>query len=220
MPRGQKPRWLTVTGVVRDVRQDGLAQPIAPAVYVPNTLLNHSGMVVVMRSTISPGLLVTSAREITRQMDPGLTMFDVQTMQERLDRSLWERRAYSWLFAVFAGIALVMAIAGIYGVISYAVTQRTREIGIRVALGAEPRQVLGLVVREGMLLAVSGIAIGSIIAFASTRALASILAGVNPRDPWALGGVAIILGAAALAANLIPARRAAKVDPVQALRFE
>ena len=217
---GKEPRWFTITGVVRDVRQEGLEQPIAPAVYIPNRFPALPAMTIVMRSTVDPNALISSARSIIHQMDPDLTIFDVQTMQERLDRSLWTRRTYSWLFGVFAGLALIMAIAGIYGVISYAVTQRTREIGIRIALGAEPRQVLAEVLRQGMTLATVGVLIGLIGAFAATRLLQSLLAGISPHDPWAFAAVSILLVVAALVANLIPARRASKVDPMVALRFE
>jgi putative ABC transport system permease protein len=220
MGAGKEPRWFIITGVVRDVRQDGLEQPVAAAVYVPNRFVPQPATTVVIRSNVDPSAIIASARSIIHDMDPDLTMFDIQTMQERLDRSLWTRRTYSWLFGVFAGIALVMAVAGIYGVLSYTVTQRTREIGIRVALGAEPRQVLGQVLREGMAMAAVGVAIGFGGAFAATRLLQSLLAGVSPHDPWAFAAVSIVLGVAALAANLIPARRAARVDPMRALRFE
>jgi putative ABC transport system permease protein len=213
-------RWLTVTGVVRDVRQDGLDQQIASAVYLPNSLVPNSAMTIVIRSTLGPESLIPSVRAIIHKMDPDLTIFDIHTMQERLDRSLWARRTYSWLFGVFAGIALVMAVAGIYGVISYAVTQRTCEIGIRMALGAEPHQVLSRVLRQSMILAIFGIVIGLAIAFASTRLLQSLLAGISPDDPGVFAAVSIVLIVAALAANLLPARRAATVDPVRALRFE
>ena len=155
-----------------------------------------------------------------RERDADLAPAQMRTMEDRINRSLWTRRTYSWLFGVFASIALVMAIAGIYGVISYAVTQRTREIGIRMALGAEPGQVLGAILREGMTLAAIGLAIGLAGAFAATRLLQSLLAGVSPHDPWAFLAVSMVLIAAAFAANFIPARRAARIDPMHALRFE
>ena len=153
-------------------------------------------------------------------MDPGLPMFEIRTMRERMERSLWARRTYSWLFGVFAGAALVLAVAGIYGVVSYAVTQRTHEIGIRMALGAEPGQVLGQVLMEGMALVGTGVAIGLAGAALATRLLQPLLAGVSPHDPWAFAAVGLALTLAALAASLVPARRAATVDPVRALRFE
>ena len=153
-------------------------------------------------------------------MDPGLAIYDVRTMEQWLDRSLGMRRAYTWLFGVFAAVALLLALAGIYGVVSYTVTERTREIGIRVALGARPRQVVVEVVRGTMALAGIGIAIGLCGAWFATRTMTKVLAGVSAHDPWAFGGVVVALGMAVLAATLWPAVRAASVDPVRALRQE
>ncbi len=161
-------------------------------------------MNIVLHSGVDPTSLIAAARETVRRADPDLALYDVLTMQARMERSLWVRRTYSWLFGVFAALALALAIAGIYGVVSYAVTQRTREIGIRMALGANPSQVLGGVLREGMLLAAIGVAIGIAGALAATRLLESLLAGVSPHDPWAFVAVSIGLGVATLAANFIP----------------
>jgi putative ABC transport system permease protein len=141
-------------------------------------------------------------------------------LQQRVDRSLWARRTYTWLFAAFGAIALLLAAAGIYGIISYGVTQRTREIGIRIAVGAKPHEILGLVVREGMALVAIGIAVGTVGAALATRLLQSQLAGLSPRDAWSFSAAGFVLISAALAANLIPARRAASVDPIRALRVE
>ena len=219
--RGEtSPVWLTVVGVARDTRHYGLDQEVRPALYMPYRQQASLGMTIAVRSRIDLQSLIGASRETVRRLDPDLALYQVRTMQERLERSLWARRTYSWLFAVFAGIALLLAVAGIYGVVSYAVTQRTREIGIRMALGAEPRQVLKQVLREGMLLVGIGVAIGLGGALIATRLLETLLAGVSPRDPWAFTGVSLALGLAALAANLIPARRAASVDPMRALRFE
>jgi len=160
------------------------------------------------------------AREALRQVDPAMAIYDVHTMQEMLDRSLWTRRTYSWLFGVFDAVALLMAVAGIYGVVSFAVAQRTREIGIRMALGAEPGQVVGQVLREGMVLVASGVALGLVGAWYATRLMGTLLAGVSPHDPWAYMAVVATLGAAALVANFVPARRAALADPMVALRGE
>jgi ABC-type antimicrobial peptide transport system permease subunit len=159
-------------------------------------------------------------REIVRQLDPGSAVFDVFTLHQRVDRSLWTRRMYTWLFAAFGVMALLLAATGIYGIISYAVTQRTREIGIRMAVGAKPREVLGLILREGMILVVIGIVIGSVGALLATRLLQSLLAGVSPSDAWSFSTAGLVLILAALAANLIPARRAASIDPIRALRAE
>ncbi len=164
--------------------------------------------------------LVSVAREAMRQTDPSIAIFDVHTMQDLLDRSLWLRRSYSWLFEVFAGIAVVMAVAGVYGVVSYAVAQRTREIGIRMALGAEPRQMMIQVLCQGLVLLTIGLALGVAASWHITRLMGSLLAGINPHDAWTYTGVIVILTLAAMAANLVPARRASLVDPLQALRAE
>ena len=218
--RGNKPTWMRVVGVASDTKHYGLDQDARPEVYMPFREQPRESMNVVLRSKVGTTALIASAREVIQRADPDLAMYEVRTMQERLQRSLWARRTYSWLFGVFAALAFALAVAGIYGVVSYAVTQRTREIGIRMALGANPSQVLSSVLREGMTLAAIGVAIGIIGALAATRLLASLLAGVSPHDPWAFIAVSIGLGLAALAANFVPARRAASVDPMHALRFE
>ena len=211
--------WSTVIGVVGNVRQEALDQEPQPAIYVPAGEIG-SRMNVIVRSKGDPGSLFGPVREIVRQLDPGSAVFDVLTLQQRVDRSLWARRTYTWLFAAFGAIALLLAAAGIYGIISYGVTQRTREIGIRIAVGAKPHEILGLVVREGMALVAIGIAVGTVGAALATRLLQSQLAGLSPRDAWSFSAAGFVLISAALAANLIPARRAASVDPIRALRVE
>jgi putative ABC transport system permease protein len=218
--RGSKPMWMHVVGVANDTKHYGLDQDARPEVYMPYRQQPRNSMNIVLHSSVDATSLIAAAREVVRRADPDLALYNVMTMQARLERSLWVRRTYSWLFGVFAALALALAVAGIYGVVSYAVTQRTREIGIRMALGANPGQVLGGVLREGMLLAGIGAALGIVGALVSTRLLESLLAGVSPHDPWAFVAVSIGLALAALAANFIPARRAASVDPMRALRFE
>ena len=218
--QSQKPQWMNVAGVVEDTRHYGLDQEVRPTVYVAYRENSRNSMSIVLRGGIGAQALLAESRALVHEADPELALYDIRTMEERLERSLWARRTYSWLFGVFAGIALALAVAGIYGVVSYAVTERTREIGIRMALGANPAQVLSAVLREGMLLAGMGIGIGIIGALAGARLLQSLLAGVSPHDPWALAVVSVGLTLAALAANFIPARRAASVDPMRALHFE
>ena len=156
--------WMQVVGVAPDVRYEGLDREPEPWYYFcqnyPATGQSTLHMYFVVRGTIDPQSLTTLARQVARQLDPGLAIYDVRTMEQWLDRSLGMRRAYTWLFGVFAAVALLLALAGIYGVVSYTVTERTREIGIRVALGARPRQVVADVVRGTMALAGLGIAIG------------------------------------------------------------
>jgi ABC-type antimicrobial peptide transport system permease subunit len=211
---------MTVIGVARGVRGDGLDHDVEPVVYLPYREHVYAQMTVVVHSAIDAEAQLAAAREIIHQLDPTVAIFDFRTMQQIVDRSLWLRRAYSWLFAGFAGFGLVLALAGIYGVISYTVTQRTREIGIRMALGAEPRQVLAQVLREGTILICVGVTLGLCAATFATRFLQSVLAGVSSNDPWVLVIATVLLCATALAANTLPARRAASVNPVEALRFE
>lgn len=174
----------------------------------------------VLRSDSNPEALAAPARQILERIDPDLPMYAVHTMTGQLDRSLWARRAYSWLFGVFSLVALVLAAAGIYGVISYAVSQRTHEIGIRMALGASPREVLANVLRGGMVLVAAGTAIGLAVALAAATLLESLLFGVSPRDPLVYTAVVLAVAAVGLLANAIPARRAAALDPMRALRTE
>ena len=209
-----------MVGVTRDEKHYGLDQEVKPSVFLPMRGLPRDSMSVVLRSAIDPRQMIAPAREVVRQMDPDLPLYRVTTMAERLSRSLWARRAYSWLFASFAVVALLLAAAGIYGVVSYAVSQRTQEIGIRMALGAQPSQVLGEVLRSGMLLAGLGVAIGLAVAFWAVRLLQGLLFGVSPRDPIVFMAVAAVVAGVALLANLIPARRASAIDPMRALRFE
>jgi predicted permease len=212
--------WIQVIGEVRDTAHYGLDGDRRPGVFLAYPLLAPPAMTVAVRSAIDPHSLVAPAREVLRRMDPDLPMFKIQTMTERLDRSLWSRRAYSWLFGAFAAVALLLAAAGIYGVISFAVSRRTREIGIRMALGARPSQVMRGVLADGMLLVGAGAALGLAAAYFAAQFLQTILFGVSPRDATtyaAVAGLVVVVGAVA---NYVPARRAARVDPNQALRFE
>jgi putative ABC transport system permease protein len=217
---GRDPRWMTVVGVARDLRDDGLDRAPGPVIYVPYRELVQNQMSIVVRSGISAESQFHAVREIVSKMDPGVSVFDAHTMQDLVDRSLWLRRAYSWLFALLAGFGLVLSLAGVYGVVSYAVTQRTREIGIRMALGAKPRDLLAQILREGMVHVGLGVTIGLLVAGFATRLLQSLLAGVDSNDPWVYAAAGLLLGSAALAANAIPARRAASVNPVEALRSD
>jgi predicted permease len=212
--------WVEVVGVTRDEKHYGLEEEMKPGVFLPLRAVPVNWMNIVLRGSIDPQMLIPPAREILREMDADIPMYDVRTMTERLDRSLWARRAYSWLFAAFAGIAVLLAAAGIYGVVSYAVSQRTQEIGIRMALGAQPGQVLREVLVSGMVLVCIGLATGLVGAFWAVRLLQSLLFGVSSRDPIIYAAVVLGVAAVGLAANFVPARRAASVDPMRALHFE
>ncbi|HEV3198304.1 MAG TPA: ABC transporter permease [Bryobacteraceae bacterium] len=219
---GQDPQnvWMRVVGVIRNTMHYGLDGEIRPSVIVPFSLSPRNGLTIAMRTATDPHSQVGPARDTIRQLDPDLPMFNIRTMAERIDRSLWVRRAYSWLFVAFAGVAMVLAAAGIYGVISFAVSQRTREIGIRIALGARPAQVLGGVLGNGMVLVSIGIVLGVAASQLTARFLTTMLFGVGTRDAMTYGTVVLGVAVVGLLANYIPARRAAAVNPIQALRAE
>ena len=215
-----KDKWMQVVGITRDEKHYGLDQEMRSSVYVPHRQMSNNTMSIVLRGAMDPQGLVTPARQILRQADADLPMFDIRSMTETLDRSLWARRAYSWLFGAFAVVALVLSMAGIYGVVSYAVSQRTHEIGIRMALGAQSGQVLRQVLGGGMVLVSIGVAVGLAATLWASRMLETLLFGVSSRDLPVYAFVIIGVACVALLANLVPARRAAAVDPMKALRFE
>ena len=222
--------WSQVVGYLRDEKHYGLDQEMKPSVFHPyapmaRTLGSNDAravraMGVVIRSSVDPAALTNSAREAVRQLDPDIPIYAVRTMVEQLDQSLWARRTYSWLFAAFAAIAIALAAAGVYGMVSYAVSQRTQEIGIRIAMGARPAQVLGQVLRGGMALVSLGVLAGLTGALWATRLLQTLLFGVSSHDPliYTTGVLGVII--VGLLANFVPARRAAAVDPIRALHFE
>ena len=217
----EKKEWMTIIGVTRDTKHYGLDQEMRPSVsFSEREIPDWDSMSVVLRSAINPQMLIAPARDVLRQMDPDLPMYDVRTMTERLDQSLWARRAYSWLFAAFAMVAVVLAAAGVYGVVSFAVSQRTHEIGIRMALGARPQQVLREVLTGGMILVFIGTLLGLAGALLTARFLETLLFGVSSRDPLIYAAVILGVAGVGLAANFVPARRASAVDPMRALRTE
>jgi putative ABC transport system permease protein len=212
--------WFRVVGVFRDTRHYGLDREVRPQVFASFAVNSTLGMTVAMRTAGDPHVVTNAAREEIQRLDSNLPMYNIRTMTERLDRSLWIRRAYSWLFVAFAAVAVLLAAAGIYGVISFGVSQRTREIGIRMALGARPGQVMGRVLAQGMLLVAVGIVIGLTVSQFTAGLLKTMLFGFSPRDVATYGAVILGVVVVGLAANYIPARRAARIEPVQALRTE
>ena len=212
--------WRTVVGVVRDVKQYGLDRDDKMQLYLPEQQYPTSGMTVVMRTSSDPAGMTNALRGAVREADKDLAVFDVATMDELLASSMALRRFSMMLLGVFACVAVLLAGVGIYGVISYSVTQRTREIGIRIALGAQRTDVLLLVVRRGLLLACAGIALGTGGGLVVTRVMSGLLFGVGAKDPFTFAAVAALLACVALVACLVPARRATKVDPMVALRYE
>jgi putative ABC transport system permease protein len=217
------PEWMTVIGVVGDVKHSGLNQPADPAVYTPfsqNDERWRRFMTLAIRSRdASPGLVEEVKKQIW-SLDSQIPVSDVHAMHDLIAVSLAQQRFNMLLLGLFAALALILAAVGIYGAMAYAVNQRTHEIGIRTALGAQRRDVLRLVMRDGAKIALFGIASGIAGALALTRLMTSLLFEVRPTDPATFTGVAILLALVALAACYIPARRAMRVDPMVALRYE
>lgn len=212
--------WVSVVGIIGDVHQLGLQQPAPPLLYVPFSQFPLPFMSAVVRSTLPESTVGSLLRAKLAAIDPDLPFADVKTLQSFVDRSVEEPRFRAMLIAAFAVLALLLAAVGVFGLISYTVTQRTREIGIRVALGASPRQVLASLIREGVLLALAGVAAGLAGAALAMRALRAFLFGVSAADPMTFAGVGLVLLAVAAAASYIPSRRALRVDPMIALRAE
>ena len=212
--------WRTVVGVVSNVSQYSLDKPAPHQIYLPHSQFPTSFNTIVVKTTNDPRLATDSVRNAILAVDKDQAVFNVTTLTELMADSVSLRRSFMWLLSVFAGLALILAAVGIYGVMSYAVLQRTQEIGIRMALGARATDVLMLVLRNGMALAIFGVVIGLVFAFALTRLLETLLFGVSPTDAITFAVVALGVLAVAFLACFIPARRATKVDPVVALRWE
>jgi putative ABC transport system permease protein len=212
--------WATVVGVVGDVRADELQKEPYPQLYFPSTQMPKRMMFLTVRTTGAPMSLVGSLRREVAALDPDLPVSDVLTMEQRFGRAVAKPRVNVLLLGGFAVVALVLAGIGIYGVISQMVAQRTREIGIRMALGANPGDVLRLMIRQGMTPALVGIALGLVAALAGSSLLASLLYGVSAKDPISFLLVPLFLASVAFFAAWLPARRATRVDPTEALRQE
>ncbi len=212
--------WMTIVGLVGDVRHRGLDQPPRGEVFLPHAQLAAGAMTLVVRTAGDPLALVPALRAEVRALDRDVPLDGVETMEAVVASSVATSRFTTVLLLAFAGIALVLAAVGIYGVTAYTVAQRAHEIGVRMALGADRRRVLGLVVRQGMAPTLAGIALGLAGALAATRALGALLFEVTPHDPATFAGVAVLLAAVALLANILPARSATAVQPVAALREE
>jgi predicted permease len=206
-----------IVGVVADAKYQGLRDAITPTAYVP---LSEGGASFEMRTAANPKALIPAVRELVNEINSDIPMPSVKTQTEQIDRQLYEERLIAALSTVFALLALVLACIGLYGLISYEVTQRRHEIGVRMALGAQPRDVLRLMVSQGIALAVTGALAGIGVALGVTRFLQSLLYEVRPADPFTFAGAAVLLVLVAMAACYIPARRAMRVDPMVALRYE
>jgi putative ABC transport system permease protein len=213
--------WMTVVGVVRDVRHYGLVKPMIGGLYrsafESDTTQPRGSLGIAVRSAVGEAAVVAAARAIVRELDPELPLIEVQSAQTALNRSVASRRTIAFVFAAFGGIALALALGGIYAVLSYVVGRRRQEIGIRMALGARRGQVVGLVVRQGLRLVAVGVLLGLPVALLALRELSSLLVGVTARDPLTYSVAILLLAATAAVSALIPARRAAGVDPKTAL---
>jgi putative ABC transport system permease protein len=212
--------WITIVGVVGDSRNAGLRNAPTPLLYLPYHQFPLSFMSLVARSTAPSSLVASAIRSEVKRIDPEMPVDEITPLQEVLRSSVAEPRFRTLVLAAFAMMAIGLASVGVYGLMSYSVTQRTREIGIRVALGAQRRQVMLPVLREGMTLAIAGVAVGIAGSLAATQVLGKFLFGVTATDPLTYTLGAVLLLGVALLASYIPSRRALAVDPVTALRAE
>lgn len=212
--------WHTVIGVVRQVKQYGLDATSRIAFYLPHTQYPTRALYVTLHTDSDPATLVSAVRKEIRALDPELPIYRVRTMQQRVEESMARRRFSMTLLTLFASLALALAAIGVYGVMSYLVDQGTREIGIRMALGATPNSITGFVVARGMLVAACGVGAGLLGAAALTRVMSSLLYGVQATDSATFSTIAALLSAIAFFATYVPARRAARIDPMTSLRSE
>jgi len=216
----QNPVWREIVGIVGHAKHRGLEGESRVQYYIPHAQMPVGGMFLVARAAGEPASLTGAVRGVVRGLDRDLPIYNVKVMDQLVADSMAQRRFAMTLLGIFAGVALLLAAVGLYGVLSYSVLQRSHEIGIRLALGARAVDVVKMVVRQGMLLAVIGVAVGLLLAFALTRWMASLLFEVKATDPMTFVVIALALTLVALLACFIPARRATKVDPIVALRYE
>ena len=214
------PQLREVVGVARNTVVNAIGEEPQPLAYLPLTQDFSPAVTMQVRTTGQPQPVIATVRSHVQSLDTNLALTNWNTIGELLDQGLWAPRMGAALLAVFGGVALILAVVGVYGVLSFSVNQQTREIGIRMAMGAQTGSVLGLIVKQGMRLAIVGLVLGLVFAFAAMRLLSSLLFGVSAHDPIIFGSVTLILATAAILACYIPARRAAHVDPLVALRYE
>ena len=217
---GPQEPWLTVVGIVGDARYHGLDRRVFPTVYVPHAQTPFRGMMLAVSTAANPQALVPALREQVAALDRNLPVAKIQTLEQIVAQSVTQPRFNLLLLGAFAALALALAALGIYGVISYSVTRRTRELGVRMALGAQASDVLRVIVGQGLKLALAGVLLGLGGAFSLTRLMKTMLFNVSPTDPLTFVALALLLTAIALLACWLPARRATKVDPLAALRHE
>ena len=220
LPDDAHPDWIRIIGVAPDVKNNDLDDKLQASAYVSYAYQPSRNTGLTIRARGNPLQVVSGVREAIRASDPNLPVFDVYTMEQVRRQGYWEYRFFGGMFSVFGGIALFLAAIGLYGVLSYSVSQRVREIGVRVALGARNGHVMRLVLRQGMILALVGIGFGLLFSFGATRVVESILYQTSPTDLLSFAGISTLLAAIAALACYLPARRALEVDPLEALRGE
>jgi putative ABC transport system permease protein len=209
-----------IVGVVGDIREGSLNKEPEPAIYWSHAREPYSGMALVVRTSGDATRFGTAVQKEIRALDPDQPVADVRTMKQVIAKSITRPRFNTLLLTIFAGVALVLASVGLYGVMNYSATQRTHEVGIRMALGATRADIMRLVVGNGMMLTLTGIVIGVVASVALTRVMANLLFGITATDLTTFVGVSVVLATVAFIANYIPARRATRVNPVIALRYE
>jgi putative ABC transport system permease protein len=216
----KKVEWISVIGVIADFKCEGVGNDLQPSAFLPYPYEPSRNTGLTIRTRIDPVQVVAGARRQIRASDPNIPVFDVYTLEQVRQHGIWEFRFLGGMFMVFGVIALFLASIGVYGVLSYSVSQRGREIGVRVALGAQGGDVVRLVLRQGLLLALFGIAFGLPLAFGASRVVAGTLYNTSPNDPMSFGLISAVLAAVAALASYLPAQRALEVDPLDALRGE
>jgi len=209
-----------IIGVAADVKNRSLSTDFRAGYFVPAAQVPFDTMTLVVRTSTEPHSLITSVQREVSAMDQEVPVYSIKTMEEYISTTVATPRFNTTLLAVFASVALVLTVVGLYGVMSYSVAQRTNEIGIRMALGAQTGDVLRLIVSQGFKLVIVGLGLGLIVAVLATRLIQSLLFGVTTKDPWTFAAVAVVLSVVALIACYLPARRASRVDPLVALRYE
>jgi predicted lysophospholipase L1 biosynthesis ABC-type transport system permease subunit len=217
---GDDTRWYEIIGIVGDVRHYGLGSNIRPGFYFPYTVYDYHSMWLVARTESDPEALISAVREAIWSIDSQLPVTSLRPMSDIVTESTWGELIFTRMLSAFAAIALLLALLGIYGVMSYATMERTREIGIRIAVGAHPARVIVMIVRQGMKLVGVGMLIGMLGSIGVGAGLATIFFGVSAFEPVPLVGMALLLSLVAVIASYIPALRVSRHDPVSALRYE
>jgi putative ABC transport system permease protein len=216
----ENPTPAEIIGIVGNVRYDSLIDEAPPAVYFPHPDLAYPFMTLVVRTDGDPTAIAPAIQREIRALDPNQPVSDVRTMNQVMSEWVARSRFNTLLLGLFAGLATLLSAVGIFGVLKYSVALRTRELGLRLAVGAQPRQVLLLVLRQGLVLTVAGVVLGLLAAFALTRLLSGLLFGIGAVDVTTFTSISLLLIVVSLLACYLPARRAMRIDPLSALRYE